>query len=114
MIVGAPPSPTRAPATSAAPSATVMGLSLRASVAADRPRLPENVAVIVTGVDAFGPGRDLVKAGDGLIEVQGRPVRTPQEARAAMDEAARRRDAVVIRLYRDGQAIYRALRPARR
>jgi serine protease Do len=114
MIVGTPSTESRVQASSAAPSATAMGLALRASTPQDRPRIPDAIAVIVTGVDAFGAGRDMVKAGDGLMEVQGRPVRTPQEARAALDEAARRRDAVVIRLYRDGQAIYRALRPARR
>jgi serine protease Do len=114
MTIGAPPTEARAPIASSAPNATAMGLALRGATPQDRPRLPQNVGVVVTGVDAFGPGRDLVKAGDGLLEVQGKPVRTPQEARAALDAAARRRDAVVIRIFRDGQALYRALRPARR
>jgi serine protease Do len=114
MIVGAQPNQARAAATNTSPSASALGLTLRTSVAADRPRLPETVAVVVAGVDAFGPGRDLVRVGDGLLEVQGRRVRSPQEARAILDEAARARDAVVIRLYRDGESIYRALRPTRR
>lgn len=114
MVIGTPPTEARVPATNAQPNATAMGLSLRASGTQDRPRLPPNIAVVVTGVDAFGPGRDLVRAGDGLMEVQGRAVRSPQEARAMLDEAARRRDGVVIRIYRDGKAVYRALRPARR
>ena len=114
VTIGRPPTETRVPAQGSAPAAAALGLALRATTPQDRPRLPANVAVVVSGVDAFGPGRDMVKAGDGLIEVQGRPVRTPQEARAALEEAARRRDAVVIRLYREGQSIYRALRPTRR
>jgi serine protease Do len=114
VTIGRPPAEARPPAVSSAPIANALGLTLRAAVASDRPRLPVGVLVVVTGVDAFGPGRDLVRAGDGLMEVQGRPIRTPQEARAALDEAARRRDAVVVRVFRDGQAMYRALRPKRR
>jgi hypothetical protein len=52
--------------------------------------------------------------GDGLQEVQGRKVATPQGARAALEEAARTRDGVVIRLHRNGESIYRALRPTGR
>jgi serine protease Do len=114
MIVGAPNAERRPPATSAAPIATAMGLAMRAATPQDRPRLPENVAVVVTGVDAFGPARTMVQVGDGLIEVQGRRVTSPQNARAALEEAARTRDGVVIRLHRGGQSIYRALRPVRR
>jgi serine protease Do len=114
LTIGRLPAPPRAASTSAAPIANTMGISMRASVAQDRPRIPEPIAVVIIGVDTFGPARDMVKVGDGLIEVQGRAVRTPQEARAMLDEAARARDAVVIRLYRDGQSIYRALRPTRR
>jgi serine protease Do len=114
MTIGALPTQSQTPVASAAPAANALGLAFRASMPQDRPRFPQEVAVIVTGVDAFGLGKDMVKAGDGLMEVQGRAVCTPQEARAALEEAARRRDAVVVRLYRDGQAIYRALRPARR
>jgi serine protease Do len=114
LTIGAPPAPARVAQSSNAPTATAMGLSLRASVALDQPRLPGNISVVVTGVDAFGPGRDKVRVGDGLIEVQGRPIRTPQEARAALDEAARIRDAVVVKLFRDGKSIYAALRPTRR
>ena len=114
MTIGKPPNQVRAAPLSAAASATALGLALRAATAQDRPRFPDNIAVIITGVDAFGLGRDIVKPGDGLMEVQGRPVTTPQQARATLEEAARRRDAVVIRLYRDGQSVYRALRPSRR
>jgi serine protease Do len=114
VTIGRPQSEARPPTTSAAASANALGITLRPAVPSDRPRVPENVAIIVTGVDAFGPGSELVRAGDGLLEVQGRPVRTPQEARAALEEAARIRDAVVVRLYRDGQSLYRALRPTRR
>jgi serine protease Do len=114
LVIGAPQNEARPPANNSAASANAMGMTLRSAAPSDRPRLPPNVNVVVTGVDAFGPGRDMVRAGDGLMEVQGRPVRTPQEARAALEDAARVRDGVVIRLYRDGQAIYRALRPVRR
>jgi S1-C subfamily serine protease len=76
--------------------------------------MPAQVRVIITALDPFGPGKDQVQIGDGLLEVQGRPVGSPQEARAALEEAARKRDGVVIRLYRKGQPIYRALRPTRR
>ncbi len=114
LVVGTPPTETRTPTPSAAPTATALGLGLRAATAQDRPKLPSNVTVVVSGVDTFGPARTLVQAGDGLVEVQGRAVTSPQNARAALEEAARNRDAVVIRLYRDGQSIYRALRPSRR
>lgn len=113
VIVSRPPNEARPPVTNNQPNANAMGMTLRPAAPADRPRLPANVLVVVTGVDAFGPARDLVRAGDGLMEVQGRAVRSPQEARAALEEAGRRRDGVVIRIFRDGQPIYRALRPAR-
>jgi serine protease Do len=114
VVIGRPQNEARPPVASVAANARVMGLTLRAAAQSDRPKLPQGVAVVITGVDPFGPGRDMVRAGDGLLEVQGRPVRTPQEARAALEEAARVRDAVVIRIHRDGAAIYRALRPIRR
>lgn len=114
VVIARPPIEARAAAGPTAPIATALGLALRARAAGDRPRLPDAVAVVIAGVDAFGPGRDRVKPGDGLMEVQGRRVRTPQEARAALDEAGRRRDAVVIKLYRNGQSLYAALRPSRR
>lgn len=114
VTIGRPQSEVRLPTPSSAPNAAALGLTLRAAAPNDRPRLPDGVNVVVTGVDAFGPGRDLLRAGDGLMEVQGRPVRTPQEARAALEQAARLRDAVVVRIHRNGEAIYRALRPVRR
>jgi serine protease Do len=114
ITIGAPQTERRPPAIAAAPNASALGLTLRAAAQSDRPKLPQTIGVVVTGVDAFGPGRDMVRAGDGLMEVQGRPVRTPAEARAALEEAARMRDSVVVRIHRDGQAIYRALRPTRR
>jgi serine protease Do len=114
VTIASPQVERRPPASATAPNANALGITMRASAPSDRPKLPANVGVVVTGVDAFGPGRDMVQAGDGLMEVQGRPVRTPAEARALLEEAARRRDAVVVRIYRDGQPVYRALRPVRR
>lgn len=114
VTIGATPTEARSSIASAAPVATALGLAMRAATQQDRAKIPASVSVIIAGVDAFGPARTLVQAGDGLMEVQGRPVTSPQLARAALEEAARNRDAVVIRLFRDGQSIYRALRPARR
>ena len=91
-----------------------MGLVLRSAAPSDRPKLPPEVRVVVSALDPFGPGKDQVRPGDGLLEVQGQAITSPQEARAALHAAARKRDGVVIRLYRDGQPIYRALRPTRR
>jgi serine protease Do len=114
VTIGVPQAEARPPVSSAATTASAMGMTLRPAAQSDRPKLPAQIGVVVTGVDAFGPGRDMVRAGDGLMEVQGRIVRTPQEARAALEEAARVRDAVVVRIHRDGQSMYRALRPTRR
>lgn len=114
VVIGSPQTQARPASVTATATANALGMTFRSATPADRPRLPSNVAVVVTGVDVFGPGRDLVRAGDGLIEVQGRPVSSPAQARAALEEAARIRDGIVVRLYRDGQPIYRALRPIRR
>jgi serine protease Do len=114
LVIGAPPAEARAPSTDASPTATALGIGLRAATPQDRPKLPASIRVVVSGVDTFGPARTMVEAGDGLMEVQGRVVASPQNARAALEEAARNRDAVVIRIYRDGQSVYRALRSPRR
>jgi serine protease Do len=114
VTIASPQTERRPPATATAANSSALGLTMRAAAQSDRPNLPSSIGVVVTGVDAFGPGRDMVRAGDGLMEVQGRPVRTPAEARAALEEAARLRDAVVVRIHRNGQAMYRALRPTRR
>ncbi len=113
LLIGRSPGEVPAPAPQAMPTVTVMGLILRAATPSDRPRLPLEVRVVVSALDPFGPGKDQVRPGDGLLEVQGQAIRSPQEARAALQAAARKRDGVVIRLYRDGQPIYRALRPTR-
>lgn len=115
VTVSAPPGAARAAApedTAPTAIATSLGLTLRARVARDA--LPASVRVVVQAVDPLGPSRSLVQAGDGLLEVQGRPVGTAQEARAALEEAARARDAVVVKLARGQQSLYRAVRPARR
>ncbi|MEN9856620.1 MAG: hypothetical protein RLZZ157_1746 [Pseudomonadota bacterium] len=114
LTIGALPTDTAKKTTASAPIAVAMGLSLRAATPADRPRIPPSVTVVIAGVDPFGPGRNRVQVGDGLQEVQGRKVATPQGARAALEEAARTRDGVVIRLHRNGESIYRALRPTGR
>ncbi len=113
LVIGRSPSEARAPTPQASPSVTAMGLVLRAAAPSDRPKLPPEVRVVVSALDPFGPGKDQVRPGDGLLEVHGQAIGSPQEARAALQAAARKRDAVVIRLYRDGQPIYRALRPTR-
>jgi serine protease Do len=118
-------SPTEARPQRAGPPATpsqVLGLTLRpvqrggaqggANQGGDA-ALPDSVQVVISAVDPFGPGRRIAQPGDGLMEVQGRPVGSPAEARAALEEAARTRDAVVIRLWRGGESIYRAIRPRR-
>ena len=97
--------------------AMALGLTLRA-VRREGPgspdaQLPASVQVVVAAVDPFGPGRRIVQPGDGLMEVQGRPVASPAQARAALEEAARARDAVVVRLWREGESLYRAVRPQR-
>ena len=114
VTIGRPNSEVRPPATATAAPAAALGMVLRAAQPADRPALPPSVAVVVTSVDPFGPAKDAVRAGDGLMEVQGRAVASPQAARAGLEQAARQRDGVVIRIFRDGQPLYRALRPARR
>ncbi|MCA3692593.1 trypsin-like peptidase domain-containing protein [Aquidulcibacter sp.] len=113
LTVGRAPSEARAPTAQASPTVSVLGLVLRSVAPSDRPKLPPEVRVVVAALDPFGPGKDQVRPGDGLLEVQGRAVSSPQEARAALQAAARKRDAVVIRLFRDGKPIYRALRPTR-
>ncbi|GIU67029.1 protease Do [Candidatus Phycosocius spiralis] len=114
MTIARLPAELSPPRGQAMPVVTVLGMVLRMATPADRPRLPAQVRVIITALDPFGPGKDQVTVGDGLLEVQGRSVASPQEARAALLEAARHRDGVVIRLYRNGQSIYRAIRPSRR
>jgi serine protease Do len=119
VTVAAPPGAARtrqAPVADARVQAVAgsLGLVLRGRGRADAAGLPETVRVIVDQVDPFGPARTLVEPGDGLADVQGRPVTSPQEARAALEEAARARDAVVVRLIRDGRSIHRALKPRRR
>ena len=113
LIIGRAASEARAPTPQAMPTVSVLGLVLRAAAPSDRAKLPADVRVVVSALDPFGPGKDQVRPGDGLLEVQGQAIGSPQEARAALQAAARKRDAVVIRLYRDGQPIYRALRPMR-
>jgi serine protease Do len=113
LVIGRSPSEVRAPTPQAMPTVSVMGLVLRSVAPSDRPKLPPEVRVVISALDPFGPGKDQVRPGDGLLEVQGKAIASPQEARAALQAAARKRDGVVIRLYRDGQPIYRALRPTR-
>lgn len=113
LVIGRSPSEVRVPTPQALPTVSVMGLVLRSAAPSDRPKLPPEVRVVVSALDPFGPGKDQVRPGDGLLEVQGKAISSPQEARAALQAAARKRDGVVIRLYRDGQPIYRALRPTR-
>jgi serine protease Do len=112
VVVGRPPSEQRALAARTAPPTAALGLTLRAKVASDG--LPDNVSLIISGVDPFGPGRRVVEIGDGLAEVQGQRVTTPGQARARLEEAARTRDALVIRIWRNGQLLYRALPSPRR
>jgi serine protease Do len=111
VTVGRPPSEQRALSARAAPPASALGLTLRGKIASDG--MPASVAVVISGVDPLGPGRRILQTGDGLAEVQGRAVSTPGEARARLEEAARQRDAVVVRIWRDGQLVYRALRSPR-
>lgn len=113
LVVGQAPGEARPPTPQALPTVSVMGLVLRSAAPSDRPKLPPEVRVVISGLDPFGPGKDQVRPGDGLLEVQGQVIASPQEARVALQAAARRRDAVVIRLFRDGKPIYRALRPTR-
>lgn len=113
LVIGRSPSEVRVPTPQALPTVSVMGLVLRSAAPSDRPKLPPEVRVVVSALDPFGPGKDQVRPGDGLLEVQGQAISSPQEARAALQAAARKRDGVVIRLYRDGKPIYRALRPTR-
>ena len=113
LVIARSPSEVRVPTPQALPTVSVMGLVLRSAAPSDRPKLPPEVRVVVSALDPFGPGKDQVRPGDGLLEVQGQAISSPQEARAALRAAARKRDGVVIRLYRDGKPIYRALRPTR-
>jgi serine protease Do len=113
LVIGRSPSEVRVPTPQALQTVSVMGLVLRSAAPSDRPKLPPEVRVVVSALDPFGPGKDQVRPGDGLLEVQGQAISSPQEARAALQAAARKRDGVVIRLYRDGKPIYRALRPTR-
>lgn len=96
-------------------ASVAVGVTLRAARRPPEGRddVPPSVRVIVSAVDPFGPARRQVEPGDGLIEVQGRAVADPSSARAALEEAARSRDAIVLRLWRDGEAIIRAVRPRR-
>jgi serine protease Do len=114
LTIGKPPSESRPPSGTGGPPASALGLVLRGAVATDQPLVPATVRVIIAGVDPFGPGRDAIRPGDGLMEVQGKPVASAGEARALLQEAARKRDAVVVRIWRNGQSVYRALRPTRR
>lgn len=96
-------------------ASVAVGVTLRAARRPPEGRddVPQSVRVIVSAVDPFGPARRQVEPGDGLIEVQGRAVTDPSSARAALEEAARSRDAIVLRLWRDGEPIIRAIRPRR-
>lgn len=96
-------------------ASVAVGITLRAvrRPPEGRDDVPANVRVVVSAVDPFGPARRQVEPGDGLIEVQGRAVVDPASARAALEEAARTRDAIVLRLWRNGEAIIRAVRPRR-
>ena len=67
MTIGRPPTEARAPATTSAPSANVMGLALRASSPQDRPRLPDTISVVISGVDSFGMEFGLIDADSGDI-----------------------------------------------
>ncbi len=116
LTVAQAPTEARAQSTGPVDAASVaVGLTLRAVRRPPQGRddVPSTVRVIVSAVDPFGPARRQVEPGDGLLEVQGRAVADPSSARAALEEAARNRDAIVLRLWRDGEPIIRAVRPRR-
>jgi serine protease Do len=79
----------------AAPSA--LGLSL-----ADGPD-----GVVIRSVHADSPAAGVVQAGDILVEIDKRPVKTAQEARREL--ATRRTGAVLLRLRRDGVSRFVAI-----
>ena len=95
-------------------AASVLGLALRGLTARDRAqaRLPaQTVGVMVEGVDRFGPAGAQLRTGDVILEASFEAVRTPAQLRAIVEAAKIRNRPVVMRIWRNGDATYRALRP---
>lgn len=97
------------------PEATaVLGLALRGLSARDRAlaRLPADAAgVLVEGVDRFGPAGAQLRAGDVILEAGFETLRSPAQLRALVEAARARGRPLVLRVWRDGDATYRAIRP---
>jgi len=87
----------------AAPPASDLGLKLAPAVAMAG---AENQGVIVIGIDPNGRAADLgVEAGDIILEVSGKPVRTPEDIRNALNDArGAGRHAALMRL-RSGETM---------
>lgn len=95
-------------------AAAVLGLAVRGLSARDRAqaRLPADTAgVLVEGVDRFGPSGAQMRAGDVILEAGFEVVRSPAQLRAIVEAARTRNRPVVLRIWRNGDATYRAIRP---
>jgi serine protease Do len=107
-----------APSQAAVPTtpeaAAVLGLALRGLSGRDRAqaRLPADaVGILVEGVDRFGPAGAQLRAGDVILEAGFAVVRSPAQLRAIVEAARSRNRPVVLRIWRNGDATYRAIRP---
>ncbi len=106
-----PPSEQLANQTTHLVATNSMGMTLRAKNPNEAQKYGADAKVIVSAIDAYGPSRDAVQIGDAIIEVQGRAINTPAEARAALDSAAKQFGAVSVRLKRGNRYLFIIIRP---
>lgn len=86
-----------------------MGINMRVPNASEKARYGQDVKVIVSAIDPFGPARGKINPGDILLEVQGRAISDPAQARALMDEAARARGNVIVKFKRGPNIFFETL-----
>lgn len=103
-----------AQASAASTVALGLGLSDISPTLRQQRALPSNqTGALILSVNATGPARGVLQAGDIIVEVQGRVILGAADAKAALDAEARRRPNVIVKVIRVGKPIYRAL-PIRR
>lgn len=109
VTVGLAPSSAASSPTGANPPVNAMGLVLRIPSPQEAARLGPSAKVIVASIDPFGAARGKLQPGDILLEIQGRVLADPAQARAFLAEAVQNRGTVIVKIKRGNDTYYDVL-----
>jgi len=109
VTIGLAPSIAASNPSGSNPQVNVMGLVLRVPSQQESARLGVSAKVIVASVDPYGAARGKLQPGDILLEIQGRVLTDPAQARAFLVEAVQNRGTVIVKIKRGTEIYYDTL-----